>query len=239
MLMATYYFQKLPRLCQRLFSASHPRIAKLTTPLGSPFHVGIMANKEKDIVPFIHGALEPYTVAREYFDARYRALITKHHPAHEFMYVDRATWLPDESLHRSDRTSMAHGLELRVPLIDLSVVTLADQIPAQKKATPFEGKQFLRSAYRTHLPEYLFDQPKRGWISPGAKWLRDPIILKTVEAILSPEYYSGLSTLYNWNAIHKLLQAHVERRTYALYPLWNLLVLQVWAKKHNVVYESH
>ncbi len=239
MLMATYYYQQLPSVLQSLFAHISPRVAKLRTPLGSPFHVGIMANKEKDITPFIKGNLHPYSVAQEYFDARYKALKTKHHPAHAFMYVDRATWLPEESLHRSDRTGMAHGLELRVPLLDLSVVTLADQIEARLKVTPFEGKQFLRSTYREHLPEYLFNQPKRGWISPGAKWLRDPEILKIVTSVLSPEYYNGLSSLYKWKEINELLQAHVERRTYALYPLWNLLVLQIWAKKHKVVYEAH
>jgi asparagine synthase (glutamine-hydrolysing) len=236
MLMATYYFQKLPNGVQSLLSLTHPRVAKLMTPLGAPFHVGIMANKEKSVTPVLRSGMHPYAYARSYFDERYGALQRAHHPAHAFMYVDRATWLPDESLHRSDRTSMAHGLEMRVPLIDLDVVTSADQIPVYKKVTPFEGKQFLRRAYRSHLPSYLFHQPKRGWISPGAKWLRDPEILETVTQILSPTYYDGLGTLYNWKAIQTLLTDHVERRTYALYPLWNLLALQIWARKHGVRY---
>jgi len=238
MLMASYLFQKLPHVLQDTLGYAHPRIKKLGIQLGAEAHVSVMANKEKNITPYILPNLHPYTVARDHFVERYHKMTKKHHPLDTFMYVDRATWLPEESLHRSDRTSMAHGLELRVPLIDLSVVTLGDQIPVSAKLSPFEGKKILRDTYRAHLPAYLFSQPKRGWVSPGAKWLRDPEILKTVEAILSPEYYSGLSELYNWSAIQTLLQDHVEKRTYALYPLWNLLVLQIWARKNAVVWED-
>jgi asparagine synthase (glutamine-hydrolysing) len=234
MLMAAQYFQKLPKVAQKLLTKMNPRMQKLMTPLGAAFHVSIMANNEKTITPLLKHSLHPYAVAENYFNTLYTTLGSTHDPIDAFMYVDRATWLPDESLHRSDRTSMAHGLELRVPLIDLSVVTLADRIPGSKKVTPFEGKQFLRNTYRSYLPEYLFSQPKRGWVSPGAKWLRDPEVLKQVEAILTPAYYDGLQELYDFERIQGLLRDHVDKRTYALYPLWNLLVLQVWAQKNSV-----
>jgi asparagine synthase (glutamine-hydrolysing) len=131
---------------------------------------------------------------------------------------------------------MAHGLELRVPLLDLDVVTVADRIPDTRKVTPFEGKQFLRDVYRGHLPAYLFTEPKRGWVSPGAKWLRDPHVLDIVRSILSPSYYAGLAGLYDWKRVEALLDDHVEKRTYALYPLWNILALQVWARRFRINY---
>jgi asparagine synthase (glutamine-hydrolysing) len=238
MLMAAQYFQRLPNVVQKLLTKVNPRMQKLMTPQGAAFHVSIMANKEKSISSLLKNNLHSYGVAENYFNTLYATLEGVHDPIDAFMYVDRATWLPDESLHRSDRTSMAYGLELRVPLIDLSVVTLADRIPGSKKVTPFEGKRFLRDTYRSYLPEYLFSQPKRGWVSPGAKWLRDPAVLGQVETILSPEYYDGLRELYDFESIQDLLRAHVDKRTYALYPLWNLLALQVWAKKHGVIYEG-
>ncbi len=237
MLMASYYFKHLPGFMQSGLAHLHPRVAKLRIPFGAPIHLSVMANKEKTITPFIQG-VNPYEFATKYFNEKYVTMPHGHHPLETFMYVDRSTWLPEESLHRTDRSGMAHGLEMRVPLIDLEVTSLADRIPVAEKLTPFEGKRVLRDLYRSHLPEYLFNQPKRGWVSPGAKWLRDPKFHDFVQHVLSSEYYDGLSELYKWDAIQELLRAHVEKKTYALYPLWNLLVLQIWARKNGVVYKG-
>ncbi len=235
MLMAAYEFQKLPHSFRTILGRTHSRIAKLNIPFGHEIHMAVMANKAKSIMPYLNMAEHPHASIIRLLDSRYREARNDRHPLATFMHVDRGIWLPDESLHRTDRTGMAHGLELRVPLIDLAVVTLADTIPVERKLTPFSGKRILRDAYREHLPAYLFTQPKRGWVSPGAKWLRDGEVLETVKAVLSPAYYDGLSELYNWESIQSLLTAHVEKKTYALYPLWNLFVLQVWARKFGVI----
>ena len=152
------------------------------------------------------------------------------------MRVDRSTWLPDECFIRSDYASMAHGLELRVPFVDPDVVQMSDHVSIWKKVLPHEGKRIIRETYRPYLPKHLYGQPKRGWLSPAAKWFRDPVINQLVTNVLSPEYYDGLSELYNWSAIQTLLRDHVDKKTYALYPLWNLLVLQIWARKNGVRY---
>jgi asparagine synthase (glutamine-hydrolysing) len=237
MLMASYEFQRLPHPLRIILGRMHSRIAKLNIPLGHEIHMAVMANKVESIMPYLRTNEHPHSSLIRLLDSRYREVGNNRHPLATFMHVDRGTWLPDESLHRTDRTGMAHGLELRVPLVDLDVVTLADIIPVEKKLTPFTGKKILREAYRKHLPAHLFSQPKRGWVSPGAKWLRDREVLETVKAVLSPAYYDGLSELYDWESIQGLLTAHVEKKTYALYPLWNLFVLQVWARKHHLVYE--
>lgn len=169
----------------------------------------------------------------DFFTQAYTSILETLHPIDAFMRVDRATWLPDESLARSDRSSMAHGLELRVPLLDLDVVKYSDTIPVHLKTNPWKGKNILRHAYQGMLPEYLFHQPKRGWVSPGAKWLRDPEIMRFAREVLSSHYYSGISGV-NWVVVQKLLEDHIEKRGYYLYPLWNILVLQIWARKHNV-----
>jgi asparagine synthase (glutamine-hydrolysing) len=234
MLMAAYEFQRMPKTMQSVLGMLHPRIAKLRTPFGARMHAGIMANKEKDIVPVLKGVPHPYSAVIDFLDNRYKEMDGRSHPLESFMHIDRSTWLPDESLHRSDRSAMAHGLELRVPLIDLEVVSLADKIPVSQKLTPFTGKRILRDVYRSRLPGHLFSQPKRGWVSPGAKWLRDPKIFELVKAILSPAYYDGLGELYDWRSVQNLLTAHVEKRGYHLYPLWNLFALQVWARHHKI-----
>ncbi|MCF7815438.1 MAG: asparagine synthase (glutamine-hydrolyzing) [Candidatus Pacebacteria bacterium] len=234
MSMAAYYFQKIPALFRAPISHLNSRVGKLNTELGFPMHMMLMANKvvqNKDI--FLQD-FSPYIKAEAFFTSAYaRVPQDTYHPVDTFMRIDRETWLPDESLARSDRSSMAHGLELRVPLLDLDVVTYADTISVYKKTDPFTGKKILRNAYSTHLPEYLYNQPKRGWISPGAKWFRDPVIMSLAKEILSPTYYDGLN-LFNWPVVETMLLDHIEKRGYYLYPLWNILVLQIWARKNRI-----
>jgi asparagine synthetase B (glutamine-hydrolysing) len=92
----------------------------------------------------------------------------------------------------------------------------------------------LRDAYKDLLPSHIFNQPKRGWISPGAKWFRDPVIKKYAKEVLTSEYYSGLDTVIEWDEVQKMFEHHTDGGGYHLYPLWNILQLQVWAKKYNI-----
>jgi asparagine synthase (glutamine-hydrolysing) len=129
---------------------------------------------------------------------------------------------------------MAHGLELRVPLVDIDVVKCANKVSIWKKVLPYEGKRIIRSTYKKYLPPYLYSQPKRGWLSPAAKWFRDPVINSFAKEVFSSSYYNGLDTLFDWEKVQTMLDAHIEKRGYHLYPLWNILVLQIWAREHKV-----
>ncbi len=129
---------------------------------------------------------------------------------------------------------MVHGIEFRVPLLDTDIVSYADTLSPWAKTSPFTGKKALRKTYREHLPEHLFRQPKRGWLSPGAKWLRDEQINPIVRAILSSEYYNGLDAIFDWNEIRRMLDAHCSGEKYAFHPLWSILILQIWARKNKI-----
>ena len=235
--MSAYVYQQLPSLLRKVGSGISPRLSKLETPFFTPLHKALMVKDEKKILLLLQKNLPINTSVTDYFDQHYAPYTAMHkevHPLDIFMRVDRATWLPDECFIRSDYASMAHGLELRVPFADPDVVQMSDHVSIWKKVLPHEGKRIIRETYRPYLPKHLYGQPKRGWLSPAAKWFRDPVINQLVTNVLSPEYYDGLSELYNWSAIQTLLRDHVDKKTYALYPLWNLLVLQIWARKNGV-----
>ena len=232
--MATYYFQLLPHSLQKIFRPLHIRVKKLSTPFGAPFHLGILALDETYIGKITRDEMRTMHIAYSYFESLYKKAPVEQHPVDSFMYADRMTWLPEESLFRSDRTSMAHGLELRVPLLDIEIERAAREISVYRKVHPWRGKNILRNIYRKHLPEYLFSQPKRGWISPGAKWIRDPKINELMKHTLTSSYYEGLDSIFDWGNVQNMLKDHTEFRGYYLYPLWNLFVLQVWARQYQI-----
>lgn len=150
-----------------------------------------------------------------------------------FLETDQRSWLVDESLLRSDKMSMASGLEARVPLLDLPLVGFADTIPLQHKVSLFRTKIILKEAFKDCLPRELLSQPKRGWFSPGAKWLRYPHIAAYAREVLSPDYAEATRTLFNWDEVRARLEGHINGE-YHLTELWAILTLQIWAKRFRV-----
>ncbi|OGF62878.1 asparagine synthase (glutamine-hydrolyzing) [Candidatus Giovannonibacteria bacterium RIFCSPLOWO2_01_FULL_44_40] len=151
-----------------------------------------------------------------------------------FMSVDRKSWLVDDSLMRTDKMSMSAAVEARVPLLDKDLVEFAARIPLKYKVNFRNTKIILKEAFRGRIPDFLLDQPKRGWFSPGAKWLRNPEIYKMAREALSREYYLETANIFKWRETQNILRDHVEGRRYNFNILWALFVFQIWAKIYKV-----
>ncbi|MCB0368527.1 MAG: asparagine synthase (glutamine-hydrolyzing) [Bdellovibrionales bacterium] len=232
--LTSQYFQKLPNIVQFVAKTLYPRATKLQQELGPEMHWGLTSLSQKYVNDIFKKKINR-TADIKIVEQRYSEdVVSNLSPIDSFMRVDRELWLADDALHRTDRSSMASGVEVRVPLLGLSVINFADSIHAESKFNPFITKKILRQAYKGVLPEHLFNQPKRGWMAPGAKWLRDSGIEEVVRSVLNDSYYNGLSSLINWDELQKLLTSHIEGRGYHLNPIWNMLVLQIWARKYSV-----
>lgn len=83
--------------------------------------------------------------------------------------------LPDYVLHHVDRTSMACGLEARVPFLDHEFVELAAKIPPSLKLHHFTEKYILRRAMKGVLPEEIRRRRKFGLGAPSASWWRSSL----------------------------------------------------------------
>jgi asparagine synthase (glutamine-hydrolysing) len=227
------YYRRFPTWLRASANRVFPRAARLDTAPGIERYAQFHFLKEERIKPLLSAeAYHPHT-ARDFFAERFFYEI--HLPFEEqFMETDRESWLPDESLLRADKMSMSAGLEARVPLLDLSLVALADTIPLAHKVSLFNTKIILKEAFRGLIPDELLHQPKRGWFSPGAKWLRYPQIAAFAREVLSPDYAEATRALFNWDAVRTRLEAHL-RGEYHLTELWAILTLQVWARRFKMV----
>jgi asparagine synthase (glutamine-hydrolysing) len=147
------------------------------------------------------------------------------------MYLDFSTWLPDESLIRSDKMTMAFGLEERVPILDHRLVEFAFRIPTKYKVCgKNKGKWIFRKAMAKYLPPHLATKGKRGWISPAAKWLRKE--LKDLAfSVLSPDYCQESRDYFNFKELRKVLENHISQKEYNLDIIWSALTFQIWYKK--------
>jgi len=105
-------------------------------------------------------------------------------PLSLIQYLDFKTWLPGDILTKVDRASMAHSLEVRVPLLDHEFCEYAATLPPSLKLRGGEGKYILKKALEPHLPHDIMYRSKKGFSIPLAAWLRGPLRDAVQEAVL-------------------------------------------------------
>lgn len=137
----------------------------------------------------------------DYFEGHF-AEVAGCHPVDQATYVDIKTWMVDDILVKSDRASMARSLEVRCPLLDHRIVEFAAQLDPALKLKGFKKKHILRHSQRERLPDWLLNQPKRGFNAPVSHWVLGPLRDACRDAIFSPEMASwfdraGLQRLWD------------------------------------------
>jgi asparagine synthase (glutamine-hydrolysing) len=128
-------------------------------------------------------------------------------------------------LRDSDQMSMAHSLELRVPLVDHQLVELALSIPGSRKLGRRTPKQVLVRAMDPLLPDSVVYRRKQGFTFPFAQWLREDL-RSDVESVLGDESF-GVSRIVHRRGIEQAWQSFLAGRTpWAC--TWALYVLKRW-----------
>jgi asparagine synthase (glutamine-hydrolysing) len=92
-------------------------------------------------------------------------------PAARLCHIDLKTYLPDNNLALVDRASMAHGLEVRVPLLDRRLVEFALGLADDQLVRPGATKILFRRAIEPWLPREILDRPKYGFSPPFKQWV--------------------------------------------------------------------
>ncbi len=228
------YYQKIPGILRKIL-VSNERFKKLNTPVGIKRFALFMFQKDEILQKAVNNkVLTGQTY--DFFKKKYFSGKTKRKFEELFMNTDRMSWLVDESLMMTDKMSMSYGLEARVPLLDKELVEFAWRIPLKYKVSAFNTKIILKKSFRGRIPDFLFNQPKRGWFSPAAKWLRHPEIYAMVKDALSQNYYKETTSLFKWDNLGKILKDHCSGKEYNPTILWAVLIFQIWAKQYNIKY---
>lgn len=229
------YQNIIPVFIRDIFKKVHPKFSKLDDRESINKYGRFMFQKE-DLIKKVMG--ENYRNGdgfKESFSERFISDLKESKlNTEESMKIDRETWLTNESLIRSDTLSMANGLEARVPFLDNEVISLSDKISIFKKVGLFDAKKILKYSFKKRLPKYLYNQPKRGWFSPGAKWLRDPEIKKFAKNVLSVGYHNETDKLFDWEEVNDMFNKHISGEKYNFVMLWAIINFRVWAKTFNV-----
>ena len=92
-------------------------------------------------------------------------------PISELLEIDRLNYLPEYILRKGDLCTMAHGLELRAPLLDHGWVSLVNSMPTTQRFTQ-PAKQLFRAAMPQLATFDLFSAKKKGFNPPLDSWLK-------------------------------------------------------------------
>ena len=145
-------------------------------------------------------------------------------------YLEVRCYMLNTLLRDADFMSMAHGLEVRVPLIDHRLVQRMLALPGSWKLDAVTPKPLLVRALEGQLPEKVVRRRKRGFTLPFEHWLREDL-RPTVEDTLSGIGDGALGTMISQSAARQVWEDFLRGRTSWTRP-WSLYVLQCWCQQH-------
>jgi asparagine synthase (glutamine-hydrolysing) len=146
------------------------------------------------------------------------------------MGLDLGLFLVDDMLVKTDRASMAHSLEARVPLLDPVVAELALALPTRMKVRGLSKKRLLRRAVEPLLPREILEGEKRGFSPPMGTWLRGEL-QPTAREALSAETVRRQG-FFEPAAVTRLLDAHVAGTEDNSRKIWALLTFSLWHDRY-------
>lgn len=146
--------------------------------------------------------------------------------------ADLTTYLPCDLMTKVDIASMAHGLEVRAPILDYRVVEFAAALPLWLKYRWGRGKLLLRDAFGHLLPPEVFTRKKMGFGVPLDSWFRTDLKPLAADLLLAND--SRCHAFFRPEAIQSLWDLHQQRQFDCSNRLWSLAMLEAWLRQWDV-----
>ena len=143
--------------------------------------------------------------------------------------LEQRFFLGDHNLIYTDKMSMAAGIEVRVPFLDMDLVEFAASIPVSLKQRGSVGKSILKSAMEPYLPQDVIYRPKTGFGAPLRRWLNNE--LRELLRDLLSEHSIKARGLFDAGAVHTLIRDTESGRRDGTYPLFALMCIEIWCRQ--------
>ncbi|TWU04638.1 asparagine synthase (glutamine-hydrolyzing) [Stieleria varia] len=141
---------------------------------------------------------------------------------------DILTYLPCDLCTKVDIASMAHGLEVRQPMLDHRVVEFAASLPVHHKFRGKRGKLILQDTFGSMIPSSIFTRKKMGFGIPIANWFRSELKPMVHDTLLADD--AKISPFLRIDAVREMVRQHEQSEQNHGYRLWNLLILEKWLR---------
>ncbi|MDD5774557.1 MAG: asparagine synthase (glutamine-hydrolyzing) [Candidatus Omnitrophica bacterium] len=145
-------------------------------------------------------------------------------------YVDFKLQLPEEHLYITDRFSMAHSVEARVPLLDHTLVEMVYHIPYNIRTRFTDQKYLFKEAVKDLIPQELMGAPKKGFRLPLNVWTTGAL-KPALEELLSPDYLSQQG-IFSRDLYYRIVRPHIRGMIEATPQVWILFMFQLWYREY-------
>jgi asparagine synthase (glutamine-hydrolysing) len=245
------YAERAPRALKSLFSAAAARLpvsrdnisfdfrlkrfaAALNLDLparhqlwvGSLSHGRALECLNKDVRGAIDPEREAYQPALQYLEhCQAGSAIDR------VLYMDFKLYLESDILVKVDRSSMACGLEVRVPLLNQVLVEQVRRLPGSLKFKGLTTKYLLKQAAKGLVPDEIIHRPKKGFNMPVARWFAGDLRSLLTDALDSHRIRQ--QGLFDVASVQQLLDDHLAGRSDNRKPLWTLFIFQQWYERYG------
>ncbi len=168
--------------------------------------------------------------AEEY--AAQQRLLASHDPVNRVSCLELLVYLRNTLLRDADCMSMAHSLEVRVPLLDHVVTEAALRMPGAWKLDGHQRKPLLVQALGRPLPPEILHQPKRGFEFPWADWMHGQLRASIEEKLAEPG--AALAAVMRWEGVQQAWQEFLSGRLHWS-RVWLFYVLRNWCDRNLTV----
>lgn len=147
-------------------------------------------------------------------------------------YIDMNLWLVGDILLKTDKMSMAHSLESRVPFLDKEVWGVARTLPTERRVSLDTTKMSLRNAAGKLLPQRFIEKRKLGFPVPTRVWLKQDAYYGRVKDAFESD---TAKRYFDTACLVELLDVHREGKADNSRKIWTVYMFLVW---HKVYFES-
>lgn len=155
----------------------------------------------------------------------------------KLLYWDMKYFLTDHNLNYTDKMSMAHGVEVRVPFLDVELVEFSTTIPPELKMKGIETKYLLKKVAERYLPKEVIYRPKSGFGAPVRDW-----VINDLEPMIN-DYLSKENidkrAIFNYSEICRLIENNKSGNIDASYSIWALLAIESWMRQFVDPYKQN
>ena len=234
------YWARFPKICRQqlqrwsgILPKSHPLLRRFSKAFE---HASL--NELERLTKYFHWLnaevvadlfLAPLPTCCDPVVAYLSKLPTSMTPLQKMLQLETKFFLADHNLNYTDKVSMAEGVEIRVPLIDLEMVRLAAKIPDAHKLRGRHGKWIFKKTMEKLLPREVVYRPKTGFGAPVRSWLRNEL-KKTVNEVLSERSIRSRG-LFNYAKVKELVERDRAGKIDAAYTILALMAIEYWCRQ--------
>ncbi|MGS2722704.1 asparagine synthase (glutamine-hydrolyzing) [Porticoccus sp. GXU_MW_L64] len=144
------------------------------------------------------------------------------------LYLERRYFMVDHNFNYTDKMSMAHSIEVRVPFLDARVASAAAKISSSDKQRGRQGKWILKKSAESFLPKDIIYRPKSGFGAPLRAWLKGEL-KGMVDDVLSEKSLKARG-IFSYEKVRQLIiEDRAGKHDYS-YPIFALLCLEIWMR---------